>query len=532
MQFDYIIVGAGSAGCVLANRLTANGKHSVCLIEAGPKDSTSMISIPGAFPYFMFSKKYNWAYNSQTHDDIRHGQPLFCPRGKTLGGSSAVNAMLYIRGHRSDYDHWQSLGNEGWSYDHMLPYFIKAETNERGASELHGDSGPLYVSDCRPQYAMTQTFLDGAQQAGYPFTDDFNGEQFEGVGLYQATIRDGVRCGTSRGYLHPAKSRQNLTIFTDAVVTKINIQNKQATGITVRLAGQETTISANKEVILSAGAFNSPQVLMLSGVGDEVELRQQGITATHHLPGVGKNLQEHVDACVLVNSKKRDGFTLTATGLAKLIPDVVNYFTKKQGRLAVSMAEGGAFLKSSEGVEVPDIQLHFAPLLFDDCGRDFALMRKHGCSLHVCVLRPESRGTVTLANADPTADPIIEFNFLTTEQDKKVLVDGLRVARKILESEAFSPYYESELHPGIDAQSDEALLQKAKDRLGLVYHPVGTCKMGNDDMAVVDSHLRVHGIEHLRVVDASIMPTLISGNTNAPTVAIAEKAADMILSDA
>ncbi|MCH2158525.1 MAG: choline dehydrogenase [Oleiphilaceae bacterium] len=531
-NFDYIIIGAGSAGSVLAHRLSQDPNNSILVLEAGPEDKTPMIKIPGAFAYFMYSRKYNWLYDSEPVPDIRHGKPVFCPRGKTLGGSSAVNAMVYIRGHRSDYDHWESQGNPGWGFDNMLPYFKKSETNERGGDAFHGDKGPLYVSNTHSAYPLNDCFIKGAEQAGYPVTDDFNGPQFEGAGYYQFTIKDGERCGVSRAYLKPALHRNNLSVECEAFVDKILFEGKTAVGVAYTKNGVSHEVKANKEVLLCGGAFNSPQTLMLSGVGDKEELVQHGIPVVNDLPGVGKNLQEHVDACVLVKSKKKDGFSTTPNGLLKMLPDVFKYFGSKKGNLANSITQAGAFLKSSPEVEVPDIQMHFVPLLFDDCGRDLRLLSQHGYTLHVCVLRPESRGTVSLRSADPRMPIKIDFNFLTQEKDIETLVNGIKVARNILKAKAFDEHRGEEIHPGADVTSDEALLQKCKDRLGLVYHPSGTCKMGHDPMAVVDSELRVHGIKNLRVIDASIMPTVTSGNTNAPVIAIAEKAADIILSPA
>ncbi len=528
-QFDYIVVGAGSAGCVMANRLSKNPANNVLVLEAGPLDKTPFIKIPGAFAYFMFSKKYNWGYESESVDDIRSGSPMFCPRGKTLGGSSAVNAMVYIRGHKSDYDHWQALGNEGWNFDELLPYFKNSETNQRGGDEFHGDSGPLYVSDVVNDYKVNDSFLAGAQQAGYPLTNDFNGHQFEGAGYYQFTIKDGERCGVSRAYLKPAMTRTNLQVECEASVQRIIFQGKKAVGVEYIQNGKRHSVYAAQEILICGGTFNSPQTLMLSGIGDKHELASHGIPLVQDLPGVGKNLQEHVDACVLTTSLKKDGFSIGPVGLGKMLPDIVKYIRTKKGKLANSITQVGAFLKSSPDVEVPDIQMHFVPLLFDDNGRDLRLLAGHGYSCHVCVLRPKSRGSVSLRSANPQ-DPVkIDFNFFSAEEDAKVLVNGIRVARKILATQAFDEYRDEEIHPGADAQSDEEILQKCKDRLGLVYHPVGTCKMGNDAMAVVDNELKVHGVENLRVIDASIMPTLTSGNTNAPTIAIAEKAAKMVL---
>ncbi len=530
-KFDYIVIGAGSAGSVIANRLSNENHLSVLVLEAGPADTLPLIKIPGAFAFFMYSKKYNWSYEAEAVDDIRHGAPMFCPRGKTLGGSSAINAMVYIRGHKTDYDRWEQQGNAGWSYEHMLPYFKKSETNERGADDFHGGLGPLYVSDVRNDYPLNDRFLEGAHQAGFPLNNDFNGKDFEGAGYFQFTIQNGERCGVSKAFLKPASIRSNLQVECEAFVNKIIFKGKKAIGVEYKQGNKIFTVYAKKEIILCGGAFNSPQLLMLSGIGDKEELAEHNIPLVHELTGVGKNLQEHVDACVLVKSLKKDGFSVGPGGLMKMLPDVIKYYKSKTGKLANSITQSGGFLKSSPEVDVPDIQLHFVPLLFDDCGRDVKLLAGHGYSLHVCVLRPKSRGKLTLKSADPREPIRIDFNFLSDPDDAKVLVNGIRVARKILKSAAFDDYRGEEIHPGKDVESEDELLQKCKDRLGLVYHPVGTCKMGHDVTAVVDNELKVHGIESLRVVDASIMPDLVSGNTNAPIIAIAEKAADIILQE-
>lgn len=527
--FDYIIVGAGSAGCVLANRLSENGKYTVCLLEAGPLNKTPFIRIPGAFSYFMFSKKYNWGFDAKIDQTIRNGQPLFVPRGKTLGGSSATNAMLYIRGQKQDYDNWAAAGNPGWSYDEILPYFIKAESNSRGSNQFHGDKGPLEVTDRPVLYPISKIFLKAIEQAGFPLTDDFNGEQQEGAGYFQCTIKDGERCCAARAYLKPALTRSNVTVIVEALVRKVVIEDQKATAVEFTKNGITQQITANREIILSGGAINSPQLLLLSGIGPTKHLQHYGIDCIHDLPGVGKNLQEHVDACILVKSHKSDGFTASLSGLLKMLPDTFRYLTKKTGKLANSVLEAGAFLKSTDDVERPDIQLHMLPLLYDDNGRDIKLLSQNGYSCHVCVLRPQSTGSVSLKSDNPADAPEIDFNFFSHPEDEKVLVNGLRQVRKIMSAPAFDAYRGEEIHPGTDAITDEQLLEKAKLRLGTVFHPVGTCKMGNDDMAVVNYQLKVHGIDGLRVVDASIMPQLISGNTNAPTMAIAEKAADMIL---
>jgi choline dehydrogenase len=516
-QFDYIIVGGGSAGCVLANRLSENPDHRVCLLEAGPADKSPFIGIPGAFAYFMFSKKHNWMFESRPVKDIRKGQPVFCPQGKTLGGGSAINAMIYIRGHRSDYDHWAELGNRGWSFADLLPYFRRNECNERGADRLHGDSGPLYVSDCRNYYPINDTFLAAAREAGYPATDDFNGEQYEGAGFYQFTIRDGRRCSAADAYLE-----------CNALATRVLFEDGRAVGVEFRRNGQTETLRARNEVILSAGAYNSPKLLMLSGIGDPAALRSAGIEPMHELPGVGENLQEHVDSCVLQNSLKGDGFRVSPAGLLRMAHEPFRYLLGRKGKLESSVTQAGAFLRTSDQLDLPNVQLHFLPLLYDDSGRDLRLMSKKGYSCHVCVLRPKSRGRVSLGSADADAPPLIDFNFFSEDEDRQCLVDGIRLARRILAAPSFDSYRGEEICPGPDAVSDEDIFARAKERLGLVYHPVGTCKMGSDDMAVVDDELRVHGLAGLRVVDASIMPTLIGGNTNAPTMIIAEKAADLI----
>jgi choline dehydrogenase-like flavoprotein len=530
-QCDYIIIGGGSAGCVLANRLTASGEHQVCLLEAGAGDRTPFISIPGAFAYFMFSKKYNWSFESEPVADIRDGNPLFCPQGKGLGGGSAINAMIYIRGHSTDYDHWESLGNTGWGWDDLLPYFIKNECNERGGDALHGDSGPLQVSDCRNYYPINERFLTAAGEAGYPQNNDFNGPEQEGAGFYQFTIKDGKRCSASHAYLRPVMDRQNLDVRCNAMATRILFDGKQAIGVEYRKNGKTEKIYARREVLLSGGAYNSPKLLMLSGIGGKAALADAGITPFHELPGVGENLQEHVDSCVLQESRKRDGFTASALGLLKMAHEPFRYLFGRKGKLESSVTQAGAFLKTSDDLDVPDVQLHFLPLLYDDSGRDLKLMAKNGYSCHVCILRPRSKGRMTLRSSAPEAPPRIELNFFDHPDDRKTLVEGIRLARRILASPSFDDYRGEELNPGAAAQSDDEILAMAKKRLGLVYHPVGTCKMGSDDMAVVDQDLRVHGLRALRVIDASIMPTLIGGNTNAPTMVIAEKAADLILLD-
>ncbi|MDM0110434.1 choline dehydrogenase [Variovorax sp. J22R24] len=527
-MYDYVIVGAGSAGCVLANRLSEDPDVTVCVIEAGPSDFLPFIHMPGAFGMFMFTKKYDWSYEAKSDPAIRKGEPMFCPRGKTLGGSSSINGMVYTRGHRSDYDGWAALGSPGWSYDEILPYFRKAEHNRRGADKYHGDEGPLVVSDCEMNYKISKVFIEAAEQAGVPMSNDFNGEQYEGFGAFQFTIDNGKRCSTAVAYLHPAMHRRNLTVMTGADVIRIDCEGKRAVGVTIDHNGKRVAVKANREVIVSAGAFNSPQLLMLSGIGHPDELKAHGVPLVHALPGVGKNLQEHPDTAVLTTSHYHGGVQLSLGGVLQMVGEGIEYYGAHLGKLRSSFTEVGAFLKTDPSLEVPDIELCTLPLLFDDSGRDLKLMTNDGYSCHVGCIRPKSRGTVSLASANPAHQPVIDFNFLSHPDDMKTLIGGVRLVRKILASPAFDPYRKEELFPGKDVQSDEDLAQAIKDKFGLEYHPVGTCKMGADKMAVVDAELRVHGMEGLRVIDASIMPTLVGSNTNAPTIMIAEKAADMI----
>ena len=527
-RYDFVIIGGGSAGCVLADKLSASGQFQVCLIEAGPKDKSPLIKIPLGVIELMKSQKYNWLYDS-VPETTQNQRQIFNPRGKTLGGSSSVNAMLYVRGQKEDYDTWRDLGNEGWGYEDVLPYFKATQHQERGASEYHGVDGSLNVADSRSKLPVFDKFIDAAASAGYPRNNDFNGEQQEGVGYYQVTQKNGERCSAARAFLTPNLSRPNLTVITDALVEKVLFKEKVAVGVQFKHKHESKQITADKEVILSAGAFNSPQLLMLSGVGPKNELAQHNIAVHHELPGVGENLQDHVDILVVKEYQETDGIAFRPKSMFNLAPSVFKYFTERTGILTSAVAEAGGFIKTEEDIERPDIQLHFVAAAMDDHGRNLKMMCKYGLAIHACLLRPKSTGKVGLYGAAPHLHPKIELNMLSHPDDQQVMIKAVKRARDIFAQQPLSSSMGGEIYPGMACLSDEDILDFVKDKANTIYHPVGTCKMGSDKMAVVDKDLKVHGLESLRVVDASIMPTLISGNTNAPTIMIAAKVADTIL---
>ncbi len=522
-DFDYIIVGAGSAGCVLANRLSEDESVRVCLLEAGPVDSHPLIHMPMGFSLLGENKNINWCFETIPQPTLQ-GRRGYQPRGRVLGGSSSVNAMVYIRGVAADYDGWAEAGATGWSYRDVLPYFKRSEDQERGEDAFHGTGGPLSVSDLRYKNPLSQMFVDAAGELDLPANDDFNGSTQEGVGFYQVTQREGRRCSSAAGYLAQALVRSNLTVLTGAQAQKLIIEDQRAVGVDYMSDKGAVTLKANREVLLSAGAFQSPQLLMLSGIGPAPHLKEHGIEVVHDAPEVGQNLQDHFDYTVIrrVDSSLAMGYTLSRTLSA--IPDYLKY-RQGQGRFTSNLAEAGGFIRTSSNEPAPDLQLHFVPGIVDDHGR-----KKHfiaGISCHVCVLRPESRGSVTLHDANPYSAPAIDPRFLSAEDDIQRTLKGARLVHRILDAKAFKGLADRPMYAGSDADDDE-MIDDIKRRGDTIYHPVGTCRMGSDATAVVDPSARVRGVEGLRVVDASIMPTLVSGNTNAPTIMIAEKIADAI----
>ena len=528
--FDYVIVGGGSAGCVLASRLSEDPDVTVCLLEAGPSDWHPAVHVPMGLLWMMRSKGMNWNLKTRAEPALK-GREMFWPRGKTLGGSSSSNAMCYIRGHAQDYDDWAAAGCEGWSYKDVLPYFKRSQNQERGADGYHGVGGPLNVADIRSPNPLCEAFIAAGVEAGHPLNKDFNGPQQEGVGLFQVTQINGQRCSTAKGYLAPVRHRPNLTVITGTRATRVQMATggvPRATGVQYMQFGRLHLANARREVILSAGAIFSPQLLMLSGIGDAGALQGHGIACIRHLPGVGQNLQDHLDVMVVQEALEPVSYNLGLKNLLKGPWLLARYLVRRDGMLSTNGAEACGFIKSDPTQSIPDLQFHFTPAKLKDHGRDLRFLTGHGFSLHVCNLRPKSRGSVTLTSNDPLISPQIRANYLSHPEDMALMIKGVQHARRVLASPAMDKHRGQEVLPGMAVQSDAEIEAFVRSHAETIYHPVGTCKMGTDEMAVIDAEMRVLGVSGLRVVDASAMPTLIGGNTNAPVVMMAERAADFI----
>lgn len=524
--FQYIVVGAGSAGCALAARLVENGAGAVLLLEAGPADKNIWVHIPIGYGKTMFNPNYNWQFSSEPVPGL-NDRSVYQPRGKTLGGSSSINGLVYVRGQAQDFDEWEKLGNKGWGWRDVLPLFKRSERNERGSSEYHGGDGRLGVSNIRGKHELVEAFIRAGEENRIPRTDDFNGATQEGVGYYQLTTRNGLRCSSAKGYLRPLRGNPNLTIETDARAMGLIMEGKRAVGVRYMQGGKVVEARADKEVILSAGAFQSPQLLMLSGIGAADELEKHGIPVLHDLPQVGKNLQDHLQVRLIYKCTKpitTNDSLKTLWGQARI---GMRWIFRKEGPVAAGIQLGGMFARACPNATRPDVQFHFGTI-----SADMAAGKPHdfsGFTVSMCQLRPKSRGYVSLKSADPLAAPSIQPNYFSEKEDHDTMLAGIQLTRRLMSSSAMQPYVAEEFRPGPSMKTDEDMIAFVRDQGTTIFHPVGTCRMGSDEGSVVDTSLRVRGIEGLRVADASIMPLLLSGNTNAASMVIGEKAADLIL---
>ncbi len=526
-SFDYIVVGAGSSGCVVANRLSEDSGNKVLVLEAGGEDWNPWIHIPVGYFKTMHNPSVDWCYKTEPDEGIS-GRQLQWPRGKVLGGSSSLNGLLYIRGQKEDYDRWADLGNTGWAYNDVLPYFRKSEDQERGESEYHGINGPLKVSDLRLKRPIADKFVRAAIETGIPLNADCNGAEQEGVGYFQQTTFKGLRWSTAKGFLKPARKRNNLTLITKAQVIGLKFDKKKVVGLTYKRGNETFSVNVNKEIVLSSGAINSPQLLQLSGIGDQELLGKLGIPVLQNLPGVGKNLQDHLQVRMVYKTRDRTLNDEVGNPLRKMMVGI-QYFLTRTGPLTLAASQVYAFTRSNPELDRPDIQFHMQPLSADKPGEGTHKFSAFTAS--VCQLRPWSRGEIEIQSTNPLDYPKIYPNYLSDPRDRTVAVNGIKVARAIANAPALRDAITSEFVPGSHYQTDDELLEAARDHSQTIYHPAGTCKMGVESDAVVDPRLRVRGIQGLRIADASIMPEIISGNTNAPCIMIGEKAADMILED-
>jgi choline dehydrogenase len=526
-SYDYVIIGAGTAGCVLADRLSSSGEYKVLVLEAGARDRNIWIHVPLGYGRTFFNRDVNWMFETEPQPGLQ-GRRIAQPRGKVLGGSSSINGLLYVRGQPEDYDGWKALNNDGWGYDDVLPYFKRSENQQRGAGAYHGAGGRLPISDLLEPHPIAEAFIAAGQRVGIPRNNDFNGERQEGIGYFQATAYKGLRCSTAKAFLRPALKRANVELVMRAHVSRILFEGLRASGVAFIRDGREVRVQAKREVILAAGAIQSPQILQLSGIGPGPLLRQHGIPVLRELPGVGENLQDHIQARFIAETKEKITLNDDMMSIARQVNMGMNFAFSRKGPLGWWAGVAGAFVRTSPQLDRPDVQFHLYPFSTDRKDRP-SLHPYSAFTLTVCQLRPHSRGYVRIASPDPTRAPAISPNYLVDPRDAPTLIAGMRIARKVLAAQPLAAMIKTEREPGADKQSDEALLEFLRAKGMSVYHPVGTCRMGSDEQAVVDSELRVHGIDGLRVIDASIMPTLTSGNTQAPSIMIGEKGADLVL---